>query len=181
MLFNSFSFLFLYLPVVLAGYCMLARWRPRWTIGWLALVSLFFYGYWDTRYLPLLLASILFNYWCGMRIGAAGALRKRWLVFGLAANLSLLAYYKYANFFVASLNQVAGAQLQGWEIILPIGISFFTFTQIAFLVDCHRGLAGDGEYSFTHYTLFVSYFPHLIAGPVLHHKEMMPQFDASGA
>ena len=177
MLFNSFSFLFLYLPVVLAGYCMLARWRPRWTIGWLALVSLFFYGYWDTRYLPLLLASILFNYWCGMRIGAAGALRKHWLVFGLAANLSLLAYYKYANFFVASLNQVAGAQLQGWEIILPIGISFFTFTQIAFLVDCHRGLAGDGEYSFTRYTLFVSYFPHLIAGPVLHHKEMMPQFD----
>ncbi|USX17770.1 MBOAT family protein [Oxalobacteraceae bacterium OTU3REALA1] len=178
MLFNSFSFLFLYLPVVFAGYCWLARWRPRWTIGWLALVSLFFYGYWDTRYLPLLLASILFNYWCGMRIGAAGALRKRWLVFGLAANLSLLACYKYANFFVAGLNQVAGAQLQGWEIILPIGISFFTFTQIAFLVDCHRGLAGDGEYSFTHYTLFVSYFPHLIAGPVLHHKEMMPQFDA---
>lgn len=180
MLFNSFSFLFLYLPVVFAGYCMLARWRPRWTIAWLALASLFFYGYWDGRYLPLLLASILFNYWCGMRIGAAGARRKRWLVFGLAANLSLLAYYKYANFFLASLNQMAGAQLQGWEIILPIGISFFTFTQIAFLVDCHRGLAGDGdgEYSFTRYTLFVSYFPHLIAGPVLHHKEMMPQFDA---
>jgi D-alanyl-lipoteichoic acid acyltransferase DltB (MBOAT superfamily) len=155
---------------------MLARWRPRWTIVWLALASLFFYGYWDTRYLPLLLASILFNYWCGMRIGAPGARRKRWLVFGLAANLSLLAYYKYANFFLASLNDVAGSQLQGWDIILPIGISFFTFTQIAFLVDCHRGLAG--EYRFTHYTLFVSYFPHLIAGPVLHHKEMMPQFDA---
>ena len=175
-LFNSFSFLLLYLPVVFAGYCGLARWRPDWTVGWLALASLFFYGYWDARYLPLLLASILFNYWCGMRIGVAGARRRRWLVFGLAANLSLLAYYKYANFFLFSLNDVAGAQLQGWDIVLPIGISFFTFTQIAFLVDCYRGLAG--EYRFAHYTLFVSYFPHLIAGPVLHHKEMMPQFEA---
>ncbi|SEN80588.1 D-alanyl-lipoteichoic acid acyltransferase DltB, MBOAT superfamily [Duganella sp. CF517] len=179
MLFNSFTFLFLYLPLVFAGHCMLARWRPRWIIGWLALASLFFYGYWDARYLPLLLASILFNYWCGVRIGAAGARRRRWLVFGLAANLSLLAYYKYANFFLANVSQLAGAQLQGWEIILPIGISFFTFTQIAFLVDCHRGHAG--EYRLAHYTLFVSYFPHLIAGPVLHHKEMMPQFDARAA
>ena len=179
MLFNSFSFLFLYLPVVYTGYCALARWRPRWTIAWLALASLFFYGYWDARYLPLLLASIVFNYWCGMRIGAAGQRRKRWLLFALAANLALLAYYKYANFFIDSLNDMAGAQLHGWEIILPIGISFFTFTQIAYLVDCHRGLAG--EYRFTHYTLFVSYFPHLIAGPVLHHKEMMPQFDARPA
>lgn len=176
MLFNSFSFLLLYLPVVFAGYCMLSRWRPGWTIAWLALASLFFYGYWDARYLPLLLASILFNYWCGMRIGAAGARRRRWLVFALTANLALLAYYKYANFFIDSLNRVAGAQVPDWSIILPIGISFFTFTQIAFLVDCYRGLAG--EYRFTHYTLFVSYFPHLIAGPVLHHKEMMPQFDA---
>lgn len=178
MLFNSFSFLFLYLPVVFAGYCWLARWRPRWTIGWLALASLFYYGYWDARYLPLLLASIIFNYWCGMRIGAAKAKslrRKRWLLFALTANLCWLAYYKYANFFIASVNDATGAQLQGWAVVLPIGISFFTFTQIAFLVDCYRGLAG--EYRFVHYTLFVSYFPHLIAGPVLHHKEMMPQFD----
>lgn len=88
----------------------------------------------------------------------------------------MLAYYKYTNFFIASLNGATGAELHGWAIVLPIGISFFTFTQIAFLVDCYRGLAG--EYRFMHYTLFVSYFPHLIAGPVLHHKEMMPQFDA---
>ena len=179
MLFNSLGFLFLYLPVVYAGYGWLARWRPRWTVGWLALASLFFYGYWDARYLPLLLASILFNYWCGLRIAAGAGRRKRWLVFALAANLSLLAYYKYANFFIDSLNHVTGAQFPGLAVVLPIGISFFTFTQIAFLVDCHRGLAG--EYRFTHYTLFVSYFPHLIAGPVLHHKEMMPQFDARPA
>ena len=179
MLFNSLGFLLLYLPLVYAGHCWLARWRPRWSTGWLALASLFFYGYWDARYLPLLLASVLFNYWCGVRIAAGAGRRKHWLVFALAANLSLLAYYKYANFFIDSFNHVAGAQLPGWAIVLPIGISFFTFTQIAFLVDCQRGLAG--EYRFIHYTLFVSYFPHLIAGPVLHHKEMMPQFDARPA
>jgi D-alanyl-lipoteichoic acid acyltransferase DltB (MBOAT superfamily) len=95
-------------------------------------------------------------------------------VAALAANLALLAYYKYANFFLDSVNAVTGGHAQGWDIILPIGISFFTFTQIAFLVDCYRGLAG--EYRLLHYTLFVSYFPHLVAGPVLHHKEMMPQF-----
>ena len=172
MLFNSFSFLFLYLPVVLAGYCVLSYWRPGWTAAWLALASLFFYGYWDTRYLPLLMASIVFNYWSARRMTATGAHRKRWLVFALAANLSLLAYYKYMNFF---LDSFAGGHWQGWTIVLPVGISFFTFTQIAFLVDCYRGKAG--EYRFVHYTLFVSYFPHLIAGPVLHHKEMMPQFD----
>ncbi|MRX06442.1 MBOAT family protein [Pseudoduganella sp. FT25W] len=158
MLFNSFSFLFLYLPVVLAGYFLLLRWRPAWIAGWLALASLFFYGYWDARYLPLLIGSIVFNYWC--------AQHRRLLGFGVVANLALLAYYKYANFFLPG---------QGWDIILPVGISFFTFTQIAYLVDCHRG--GTGEYRLVHYTLFVSYFPHLIAGPVLHHKEMMPQFD----
>ncbi|HEX7984530.1 MAG TPA: MBOAT family protein, partial [Duganella sp.] len=139
MLFNSLGFLFLYLPVVYAGYCWLARWRPRWTAGWLALASLFFYGYWDARYLPLLLSSILFNYWCGLRIAAGRGRRKRWLVFALAANLSLLAYYKYANFFIDSLNHVAGAQLPGWAIVLPIGISFFTFHAISYVVDVYRG------------------------------------------
>jgi D-alanyl-lipoteichoic acid acyltransferase DltB (MBOAT superfamily) len=144
MLFNSFSFLFLYLPVVLAVYFLL----PRWRLGWLALASLFFYGYWDGRYLPLLLGSILFNYWC--------AQHRRWPLFGVAANLALLVYYKFAA-------------------VLPVGISFFTFTQIAYLVDCYRGQ--QGEYRLVPYTLFVSYFPHLVAGPVLHHKDMMPQFD----
>ncbi|WP_343731636.1 MBOAT family protein [Duganella sp.] len=166
MLFNSFSFLFLYLPVVLGGYFTLLRWRPGWTAGWLALASLFFYGHWDARYLPLLLGSIVFNYWC--------AQHRRLLLFGVVVNLVVLGYYKYANFFIDSMNQL-GAQWHGWAIVLPVGISFFTFTQIAYLVDCYR--AGAGEYRLVQYTLFVSYFPHLIAGPVLHHKDMMPQFD----
>lgn len=188
MLFNSFAFLFGYLPIVLAGYFLLDRltssasWRLAPAV-WLALASLFFYAWWDVRYLPLLLASICVNYGAGRLIGArAGAARKRVLVAALVLNLSLLAYYKYANFFIDSVNAVAvaagaGAGSLPWsglDIILPIGISFFTFTQIAFLVDCYRGEVR--EYRFIHYVLFVSYFPHLIAGPVLHHRDMMPQF-----
>ena len=190
MLFNSFAFLFGYLPIVLAGYFLLDRltssasWRLAPAV-WLALASLFFYAWWDVRYLPLLLASICVNYGAGRLIGArAGAARKRVLVAALALNLGLLAYYKYANFFIDSVNAVAvaagaGAGSLPWsglDIILPIGISFFTFTQIAFLVDCYRGEVR--EYRFIHYVLFVSYFPHLIAGPVLHHRDMMPQFAA---
>lgn len=188
MLFNSFAFLFGYLPIVLAGYFLLDRltssasWRLAPAV-WLALASLFFYAWWDVRYLPLLLASICVNYGAGRLIGVrAGAARKRVLVAALALNLGLLAYYKYANFFIDSVNAVAVAASAGagslpWsglDIILPIGISFFTFTQIAFLVDCYRGEVR--EYRFIHYVLFVSYFPHLIAGPVLHHRDMMPQF-----
>ena len=180
MLFNSFSFLFFYLPIVLAGYFLLGRsGRPLLPAAWLAAASLFFYGYWDVRYLPLLLGSITVNYLGGRLIGACtGPARKRALVAALAANLCLLAWYKYANFFVDSVNTLAHAAGAGGlpplDIILPIGISFFTFTQIAFLVDCYRGEVR--EYRFIHYVLFVSYFPHLIAGPVLHHREMMPQF-----
>ena len=188
MLFNSFAFLFGYLPIVLAGYFLLDRlttsasWRLAPAV-WLALASLFFYAWWDVRYLPLLLASICVNYGAGRLLGAStGAARKRVLVAALALNLGLLAYYKYANFFIDSVNAVAvaaGADAaslpwHGLDIILPIGISFFTFTQIAFLVDCYRGEVR--EYRFIHYVLFVSYFPHLIAGPVLHHRDMMPQF-----
>ena len=175
MLFNSFAFLFVYLPLALAGYFWLGRYHPRWPAAWLALASLVFYAYWDVRYLPLLLGSICINYWCGRAIAAARpAARKRWLAGALAANLGLLAYYKYANFFIDSVNSASGAGWPDLNIVLPIGISFFTFTQIAFLVDCQRGEVK--EYRFIHYALFVSYFPHLIAGPVLHHKEMMPQF-----
>jgi D-alanyl-lipoteichoic acid acyltransferase DltB (MBOAT superfamily) len=97
------------------------------------------------------------------------------LLVAIAANLALLGYFKYATFFVANAQKLIGHAGPLPEIALPIGISFFTFTQIAFLVDAHRGLAR--EYNFTHYALFVTYFPHLIAGPILHHREMMPQFD----
>ena len=134
---------------------------------------------WNPAYVGLLLGSIIFNYVFGMWIAKAGVKhddrrRKQLLIAAIASNLLLLGYYKYANFFIGSINGIAGTHWSLGEIMLPLGISFFTFTQIAFLLDTYRGEVK--EYSFIHYTLFVTYFPHLIAGPVLHHTEMMPQF-----
>jgi alginate O-acetyltransferase complex protein AlgI len=180
MLFNSYVFIFLFLPLTLAGFFLLARVKPLLAAAWLTASSLFFYGWWNPLYVWLLAVSIVFNYGFGVTIGravAAGARAraKSLLIAAVTANLAVLAYYKYANFFLAGINHVTGAGLSAGEIILPLGISFFTFTQIAFLADVYFGKAR--EYSFIHYGLFVTYFPHLIAGPVLHHAEMMPQFE----
>ncbi|MDH4215392.1 MAG: MBOAT family protein [Gallionella sp.] len=179
MLFNSYGFIFIFFPVVFLGFFWLARTSHAYASAWLALASLFFYSYWNPAYIGLLLGSIVFNYSFGLWIAKAGVRhddsgKKRLLVVAIAANLLLLGYYKYANFFMGSINTVAGTQFSLGEIILPLGISFFTFTQIAFLVDAYQGKVK--EYNFVHYILFVTYFPHLIAGPILHHKEMMPQF-----
>jgi D-alanyl-lipoteichoic acid acyltransferase DltB (MBOAT superfamily) len=178
MLFNSYPFIFAFLPVVLAGYFLIGRRSFAMAALWLGLASLAFYGWWNPRYVALLLVSIAVNFVIGRataRARESGLLAhaKALLVVGLVFNLGLLGFFKYANFFVENVNAL-GAGLTLPNIILPLGISFFTFTQIAFLVDAHRGIAK--EYSPIHYLLFVTYFPHLIAGPVLHHKEMMPQF-----
>ena len=180
MLFNSVEFLFVFLPVLLLGFYQCARVSHRLAAAWLAMGSLFFYGWWNPAYVLLLLASIVFNYLVGCALarragaGRAGHGRKRLLIAAVVADLALLGYYKYANFFLSSFDAALGTHHAVAEIILPLGISFFTFTQIAFLVDAARGHAK--EFDFIHYALFVTYFPHLIAGPVLHHKEMMPQF-----
>ncbi|MFZ2266850.1 MAG: MBOAT family O-acyltransferase [Azonexus sp.] len=179
MLFNSYGFLFLYLPVVLVGFFWLGRGASTYAAAWLAAASLLFYGFWNPAYLGLLLGSICCNYVFGLWINKAAVqhavLRKKHvLLFAIAANLALLVYYKYTNFFLESLGSLAGNTPLLTEIILPLGISFFTFTQIAFLVDTYQGKVR--EYDFVHYVLFVTFFPHLIAGPVIHHKEMMPQF-----
>ena len=180
MLFNSYVFIFVFLPVTLAGFFLLGRFQPRLAAAWLAAASLFFYGWWNPLYVGLLALSICFNYLCGVAIARSAApigsgARKRLLIFAVAVNLAVLAYYKYANFFVSSVSHVTGSTLSLGDIVLPLGISFFTFTQIAFLADAYFGKAR--EYNFVHYGLFVTYFPHLIAGPVLHHAEMMPQFN----
>ena len=179
MLFNSYGFIFLYLPIVLLGFFQLARISHQFASAWLALASLFFYGYWNPAYIGLLLGSIIGNYSFGWWIAKAGvqghaSRKKHLLITSIAANLLLLGYYKYANFFLGSIDTLAGTHWSAEGIILPLGISFFTFTQIAFLVDTYQGKVK--EYNFVHYLLFVTYFPHLIAGPILHHKEMMPQF-----
>jgi alginate O-acetyltransferase complex protein AlgI len=177
MLFNSLEFLLLYLPLTLAGFFWIGRNSQAGAAAWLAAASLFFYGWWDPIYVPLLLGSISGNFLLGRELtrpGATPSRRRSWLAAGVAANLGLLGYFKYADFFVSSANSIAGDLWSQPGVILPLGISFYTFTQIAFLVDASRGDAR--ELNFTHYGLFVSYFPHLIAGPVLHHKQMMPQF-----
>jgi len=179
LLFNSFPFIFAFLPVVLVGFFVLARVSDRLAAGWLALASLVFYGWWDARYVALLLASIGTNFALGSSIARQRESRgpqggRALLAVAIVVNLALLAYFKYTLFFLANLQALTGHAGPLPDIVLPLGISFFTFTQIAFLVDAQRGLAR--EYNFTHYTLFVTWFPHLIAGPILHHREMMPQF-----
>lgn len=178
MLFNSYAFIFGYLPVTLAGFFLLARNSHRLASLWLAATSLFFYGCWNPVFVILVMASISINYAFGYSIGHARfrseKRAKTVLTVAVITNLGVLAYFKYANFFISNLSQLTGAELTTVDIVLPLGISFFTFTQIAFLVDVYRGIAR--EYNFIHYVLFVTYFPHLIAGPVLHHKQMMPQF-----
>lgn len=179
MLFNSYGFIFLFLPVVLLGFFRLGRINHSYAAAWLAFASLFFYGYWNPAYVGLLLVSIVCNYSFSSWIAKAGVAQfplrqKQLLIIAVTANLALLGYYKYANFFISNLNPLLGTSWDLGNIILPLGISFFTFTQIAFLVDTYQGKVK--EYNFIHYTLFVTYFPHLIAGPILHHQEMMPQF-----
>jgi alginate O-acetyltransferase complex protein AlgI len=180
LLFNSYEFLFVFLPATLAVFFVLSGGPyQRAAAAWLALASIFFYGYWSPRYVFLLLASIAVNFGAGRAIMGCRA-AEQWrrsrlvLIVALATNLFALAYFKYANFFVDSLNAVAATQMTLPRIILPIGISFFTFTQIAFLVDTYHGKVR--EPGIVPYALFVTFFPHLIAGPVLHHAEMMPQF-----
>ena len=185
MLFNSYEFIFLFLPVTLIGFFGIARTSNRLAALWLAAASLFFYGWWSPQYVLLLLLSITINYASGYFIGHRRKGRDNQkstdmpiLIIAIGANLALLGYFKYANFFLATTNDLAGTSWLLANIILPCGISFYTFTQIAFLVDVYRGIVR--EYDFIHYALFVTYFPHLIAGPVLHHKQMMPQFTLPG-
>lgn len=179
MLFNSYPFIFVFLPIVLLVFFLVGRINHLFAAGWLAAASLFFYAWWNPAYVGLLLMSIMFNYLLGIQIAKAGikqkaVAQKQLLIFAIFINLAALSYYKYANFFLNSINGLTGSSWGVGDIILPIGISFFTFTQIAFLVDTYQGKVK--EYNLVHYGLFVTYFPHLIAGPVLHHKEMMPQF-----
>jgi alginate O-acetyltransferase complex protein AlgI len=178
MLFNSYPFIFLFLPIALAGYFSLGRSSNLAPVLWLALASLAFYSVSNWQFVGLLLASVAFNYFIGWlliakQLGAAA--RFAVLTVGVAGDLLVLGTFKYAGFFAANLNALFSTGIVV-NILLPVGISFYTFTQIAFLVDAYRG--NVARYGLPHYALFVTYFPHLIAGPILHHKDMIPQFES---
>jgi alginate O-acetyltransferase complex protein AlgI len=175
MLFNSPSFIFGFLPAVLAGFFVLGRYgSPRLAILWLGLASLVFYGFDNPALqLPLILVSITFNFLIGRVLARTG--RRVLLVTGVVGNLALLGFFKYAGLLLGTAADLTGLALPRPDIPLPIGISFYTFTQIAFLVDVYRGIAR--EYAPAKYLLFVTFFPHLIAGPILHHRETIPQLD----
>ncbi len=182
MLFNSYEYLIYFLPLALGAFFLLGRIRASFAVGALVAASLFFYAWWNPRYLPLILGSIGFNFAVGrmLRIGAesvpgpSSVRAKALLAFGVGANLLVLGVFKYADFAVRNVSGMTGWPIGLPQIVLPLGISFFTFTQIAYLVDVYRGRAK--EPSLLNYALFVSFFPHLLAGPILHHSEMMPQF-----
>lgn len=180
MLFNSFEFIFVLLPVsVVLFYLFSLNGYSRVAIAALVLASLFFYAWWNPIYLVLLIFSILVNYSLGILLLSPDKLaflnRKQVLIIGICLNIGLLAYFKYTGFFINNINHLFGLSIGfGQNIILPLAISFFTFQQIAYLVDTYYH--ETKEYNFLDYSLFVSFFPQLIAGPIVHHKEMLPQF-----
>ncbi len=179
MLFNSFVFLCAFLPVAVGIYHVLrGAGRPQTAKVFLVVASLFFYGWWDWRYVPLVVVSIGINFLISRWMESRPTQARLALIFGLVLNLGLLGYYKYANFFVSTLDAIPGVDASIPRIILPLAISFFTFQQIAYLVEVYKDRkAAD---SLTDYSLFVLFFPHLIAGPITHHKEMLPQFKHMG-
>jgi len=180
MLFTQFEFIFVFVPITLIGYFNISKIfpHPAAQVVWLAAASLVFYGYWDIRFVPIIAISIVVNYLYAQKISASppGSKRKVLLITIISANLLALAVFKYMNFGISTYNALTGSTIRDLRIVLPLGISFFTFTQIAYLVDVYGGYTS--ERSFSKYVLFVTYFPHLIAGPILHHGEMMPQFGA---
>ena len=176
MLFNSYIFIFLFLPIVMSGFLVLRRHSSTWPIAWIACASLFYYGWWKPQFLLLLIFSITVNLIFGTLIlknKHSRLFSKIILTLGILFNLGLLGYFKYAGFLVININALFKTGLPIPHILLPIGISFITFQKIAFLVDAHRGLVRN--FSILNYIFFVTFFPQLIAGPIVHHSEMMPQ------
>ncbi|MCE2747197.1 MAG: MBOAT family protein, partial [Burkholderiales bacterium] len=168
----SYHFLFIFLPVVLAGFHLIHSYSRRWALAWITASSLVFYGYWDYRYLSLIISSICIN--CGLGYLIAGPRGRFWLFFGITINLAVLAWFKYSLFVFLTLTQGAVATpefLKG--IVLPLGISFFTFQQIAYLVNVRRGQEQPARLE-TH-AFIVLFFPHLIAGPIVLYENIVTQ------
>lgn len=172
MLFNSFAFLLVFLPLALISHGLAVRFAPRWRLVLLLVLSLAFYSYWDWRFLPLLAVSIAINWFVAQLFVAR---RLRYLITGaIVANLAVLGVFKYLDFFLDTAAPLL--QLPRAEIALPLGISFFTFHHIMYLIDLRRGLVP--RYDLVHYGLYIAFFPQVLAGPLVRWREIMPQLDA---
>ena len=175
MLFNSWIFIFLFLPISLFGYFNMKNIKIRKI--WIILCSLYFYGYFNKSYIIIILISILFNYICSFYIRKNKNSISKKILFWIALifNLGLLGYYKYFNFFIENINIIFNTNLIITKIILPLGISFFTFQQISYIVDVYK--RKEKVPSIVDFAFFVSFFPQLIAGPIVLSKEMLPQIE----
>jgi len=179
MLFNSYEFIFVFLPVVVVVFFALGTASRAWALRWVIAASLFFYGWWRPLNVLIIAPSVLINFVLARLLQR---LCKQWsrgtattvLLLGIAFNVAFLGYFKYSNFFVDAINDAFGTQMFLARIILPLGISFITFQKIAFLIDVQAGRVES--FTLQDYCLFVLFFPQLIAGPIVHYREMMPQF-----
>lgn len=184
MLFNSYIFVFVFFPICLLGYYgLLQREKAGAARVFLTAMSLWFYGYFNLSYLLIMICSIAGNYLFHRLLSRqkpqnGAAFRRGMMILAVAMNLGVLFYFKYFDFFLDTANHVFGTDFVLRGILLPLGISFFTFQQISFIVDTYRGEVADC--SLSEYALFVSFFPQLIAGPIVNHGEMLPQFRAFG-
>ena len=177
MLFNSYVFILLFLPLCLIGYFGLNHFRwYNLATAFLLGMSLWFYGYFNPKYLLIILSSIAVNYGLTWLMGktAGRAARRVELLGALLFNFGILFYYKYFDFFISNVNSLLGAQIPLRHIVLPLGISFFTFQQVSYVIDAYRGQTGN--YSFLQYAAYVAYFPQLIARRIVTHDELIPQF-----
>ncbi len=178
MIFSSNFFLFLFLPAFLLGYYATPK---SWRSGYILFGSWSFYAWWRLDFLTILIAMTLWNFWIGQRLSLSQSTQKNWLTIGVIGNLATLGYFKYFNFGLESWNSLLGAlNLEpwvGWQVILPIGISFFTFQSISYLIDVYRGDVRPAN-SLINFAAFIALFPQLIAGPVLRYKDIEHQFES---
>jgi alginate O-acetyltransferase complex protein AlgI len=180
MLFNSPEFVFAFLPLTLAGFYLFGRLSRPLALGWLVAVSVVFYAWWNPINLLILGISLTINFLFAVQIRRLATvperalLRRAMLIVGIVFNLAFLGYFKYSNFIQSSLNDAFGTGFVLEQLILPLGISFITFQKIAFLIDVHARRVES--FTFREFLLFVLFFPQLIAGPIVHYREMMPQF-----
>lgn len=181
MLFNSYPFILVFLPLTVAGYFLLHKYLPaKWAELFLLTASLGFMAYWNVYFALILIFSVLFNFICGSALSAAiknGAKNKK-LIFtaGITANILFLGFFKYSNFFLGNINAAFSSHIGALRILLPLGISFYTFMQIAWLTDIYR--RGGFRYDFLHYCLYVTFFPYVISGPIAYHSEIIPQMQS---